>query len=106
MRTATIEVAETDHVPSLALRREVMAGPENHVDVIMVPPGGEIGVETHADADETLLVLAGAGEAVVDGERTRVHAGSVVYIPRGTSHNVHNRGPATLRLYAVHAASV
>lgn len=105
MHTATLEVTETDDVSRLALRREVVAGPDNHVDVVMVPPGGEIGVETHADADETLLVLAGAGEAVVDGERTPVHAGSIVYIPRGAPHNVHNRGPATLRLYAVHAAS-
>jgi mannose-6-phosphate isomerase-like protein (cupin superfamily) len=105
MDAATLEVIETDHAASLALRREVVAGPEAHVDVVMVPPGGEIGAETHADADETLLVLAGAGEAVVDGERLPVRAGSVVYIPRGTRHNVHNRGPATLRLYAVHAAT-
>jgi mannose-6-phosphate isomerase-like protein (cupin superfamily) len=105
MEAATIEVIETDHEASLALRREVVAGPEAHVDVIMVPPGGEIGVETHTEADETLLVLAGRGEAVIDDERTPVRAGSVVYIPRGARHNVHNRGPATLRLYAVHATA-
>jgi mannose-6-phosphate isomerase-like protein (cupin superfamily) len=105
MDAATLEVIETDHAASLALRREVVAGPESHVDVVMVPPGGEIGAETHPDADETLLVLAGAGEAVVDGERTPVRAGSVIYIPRGTRHNMHNPGPATLRLYAVHATA-
>lgn len=104
MDTATLEVIETDHATSLAVRREVVAGPGTHVDVVTVPPGGEIGVETHADADETLLVVAGTGEADLDGERTPVRVGSVIFIPRGIRHNVRNRGAAALRLYAVHAA--
>lgn len=105
MNTGTLEVVDTDHATSLAVRREVVTGPNSHVDVVTVPPGGEIGVETHADADETLLVVSGTGEADLDGERTPVRVGSVVFIPRGIRHNVRNRGPVALRLYAVHAAS-
>jgi mannose-6-phosphate isomerase-like protein (cupin superfamily) len=104
VETASIGVIETDHAASLAFRREVVAGPETHIDAVLVPPGGEIGPETHTDADETLVVVTGVGEAELDGERTPVRAGSVVFIPRGTPHNVHNAGTAPLRLYAVHAA--
>jgi mannose-6-phosphate isomerase-like protein (cupin superfamily) len=105
MDAGTIEVIETDHAATLALRREVITGPDAHIDVVMVPPGGEIGAETHTGADETLLVVTGEGEAEVDGERMPVRVGSVVYIPRGATHNVRNLGHRALRLYAVHAAT-
>ncbi len=100
-----MEAIETDHVPSAAVRREVVAGPSTHVDVLTVPPGGEIGPEIHAGADETLVVVAGSGEAELAGERTPVRAGSLVFIPGGTRHNVRNQGRDPLRLYAVHAES-
>lgn len=105
MDAGTIEVIETDHATTLALRREVVAGPDAHVDVVMVPPGGEIGTETHTGTDETLVVVTGAGVAEVDGGSTPVRVGSVVYIPRGATHNVRNLGHQALRLYAVHAAT-
>jgi putative monooxygenase len=96
---------ENDHAGSPALRREVVSGPTAHVDVVTVLAGSELGVEVHADADETMLVVTGEGVAELDGERTPVRAGSVVFIPRGTPHNVHNPEGAPLRLYAVHAST-
>lgn len=105
MDASTMEAIETDHVLGGAERREVVAGPSSHVDVLTVPPGGEVGTEVHASADETLVVVAGCGEAELDGERTPVRAGSLVFIPCGTRHNVRNHGRGPLRLYAVHAAT-
>jgi mannose-6-phosphate isomerase-like protein (cupin superfamily) len=105
MDAPTLEAIETDHGPSTAVRREVVAGPSTHIDVLTVPPGGEVGAEVHASADETLVVVAGCGEAELDGERTPVRAGSLVFIPCGTRHNVRNQGRGPLRLYAVHAAT-
>lgn len=102
MDVVTTEAIDTDHEHA-ARRREVVAGPTTHVDVVEVPPGGEIGEEIHADADETLVVLAGEGEVELDGERRPLRAGDLLSIPRGAPHNVRNTNGTTLRLYAVHA---
>ncbi|TVR22680.1 MAG: cupin domain-containing protein [Nitriliruptor sp.] len=102
---ATTEGSVTDPTGSAALRREVMTGPDSHVDVVTVPPGGEIGRETHQGADETIVVVTGTGEAELDGQRTPIRAGSLLFIPDGTPHNILNRGHRPLRLYAVHAAT-
>jgi mannose-6-phosphate isomerase-like protein (cupin superfamily) len=105
MDAATIEGIDTDEGSLLAERREVVTGPATHVDVVEVPPGGQIGSETHADADETLVVVTGEGVAELDGERMPVRAGSLIFIPRGTPHNVVNPRETMLRLYAVHAST-
>jgi mannose-6-phosphate isomerase-like protein (cupin superfamily) len=101
MQLSTAEATETGYDPT-ARRREVIAGP-THVDLIEVPPGGEIGDETHDDVDETLVVVAGQGEAELDGDRRPLRAGCVLFIPRGAPHNVRNTDGSPLRLYAVHA---
>ena len=105
MDSATTEGSVTGLAGSATLRREVMTGPDSHVDVVTVPPGGEIGRETHRGADETIIVVTGTGEAELDGQRTAVRAGSLLFIPDGTPHNVVNLGHRPLRLYAVHAAT-
>ncbi len=105
MEVDTMEAIETDHVRGTAVRREITTGPSTRVDVLTVPPGGEVGAEVHSGADETLVVVAGSGEAELDGERTPVRAGSLVFVPSGTHHNVRNPARVPLRLYVVHAAT-
>ena len=104
MDTAT-EGNVTDLTGSTALRREVMAGPDSHVDVVTVPCGGELGQEVHRGADETIVVITGTGEAELDGQRTPIRAGTLLFIPDGTPHNILNLGHRPLRLYAVHATT-
>ena len=105
MDDATIEGSVTGLTGSATLRREVMAGPDSHVDVVTVPPGGEIGREIHRGSDETIVVVTGTGEAELDGQPTPIQAGSLLFIPHGMPHNVRNLGHRPLRLYAVHAAT-
>lgn len=47
--------------------------------------GAQDGQSPHRE-DEIYVVLAGAATAEVDGERTPVRAGSVVYLPAGVVH--------------------
>ncbi len=105
MDSASTDGSRTDLTGRGARRHEVMAGPDSHVDVVTVPPGGEIGRELHRGADETIVVVTGTGEADLDGQRTPIRAGSLLFIPHGTPHNICNRGHRPLRLYAVHAAT-
>ena len=84
--------------------REVLAtGSHAQVVVMNIPPGGEIGEETHSDVDQVLIFIAGEGVAILDGQRSRVGPERLVLVPAGTLHNFINTGTADLRLYTIYA---
>jgi mannose-6-phosphate isomerase-like protein (cupin superfamily) len=84
--------------------REVLAtGPHAQIVVMNIPPGGEIGAETHSDVDQVLIFVSGEGVAILDGERSRVGAGRLVLVPAGTLHNFVNTGTTDLHLYTIYA---
>ena len=86
--------------------REVLAtGPHSQVVVMCIPPGGEIGAETHADVDQVLVFVSGEGIAILDGERSSVGPGRLVQVPAGTRHNFVNTGSTSLHLYTIYAPS-
>jgi mannose-6-phosphate isomerase-like protein (cupin superfamily) len=64
--------------------------------------GEEIGEEVHEGIDQVLAFAAGAGEAVIEGERSSVRAGSVVVVPGGTRHNFINTGSTPLKLVTIY----
>jgi mannose-6-phosphate isomerase-like protein (cupin superfamily) len=84
--------------------REVLAtGPHAQIVVMNIPPGGEIGAETHADVDQVLIFVSGEGVAILDGDRSAVGPGRLVLVPAGTLHNVVNNGTGDLHLYTIYA---
>ena len=84
--------------------REVVAtGPHAQVVVMSIPPGGEIGEETHEGVDQVLVFVDGEGATILDGERSAVGPGKLVLVPAGTRHNFINTGSSDLRLYTVYA---
>jgi mannose-6-phosphate isomerase-like protein (cupin superfamily) len=84
--------------------REVVAnGPHAQVVLMSIPPGGEIGEEVHEDLDQVLVFVAGAGAAVIEGERSPVSAGHLVHVTAGTRHNFVNDGASDLKLYTIYA---
>lgn len=84
--------------------REVLStGPHAQVVVMSIPPGGEIGAETHDHLDQVLVFVDGVGVARLGDEESAVSAGRLVLVPAGMHHNVVNTGPADLRLYTVYA---
>jgi mannose-6-phosphate isomerase-like protein (cupin superfamily) len=84
-------------------RTVVSTGPNAQVVLMSIPPGGEIGVETHAHVDQVLVFVDGSGLAALDGDEARVEAGTLIHVPAGTRHNVVNDGPVDLRLYTIYA---
>jgi quercetin dioxygenase-like cupin family protein len=50
------------------------------------------------DADETMLVVAGSGMALVDGEERALAPGTEVTVPEGAPHQVVNTGTEQLTL--------
>ena len=86
-----------------AFRREVITGEHSQVVVMTVPVGGEIGEEVHHGIDQLLVFIEGEGEAVLDGERSRVAPNQLVFVRAGTRHNFVNTGNEPLRLVTVYA---
>jgi mannose-6-phosphate isomerase-like protein (cupin superfamily) len=83
--------------------RQVLATTEHTQLVVMtLPPGGEIGEEVHHGIDQTLLVVAGQGRAVLDGEPSPIGPGHVVVVPAGTRHNIVSGDAEPLRLVTVY----
>ena len=67
-------------------------------------PGSELA--THTDsAEEVLLVLAGEGEAHMNGESGRLRTGELAVIPAMAPHGVRNVGDTTLRVLGFFSSS-
>lgn len=72
--------------------------------VAELAPGEAKGFRPHRHAPhEAYYVLSGEGVVVLDGEEHPVRAGSVVFVPGGTSHGACNRGSEPLRILYVFA---
>lgn len=68
--------------------RQVLATGKNVQIVIMsIPPGGEIGLETHPENDQTVQLVEGAGKVIVGRQTANFEAGDIVLVPAGTAHN-------------------
>jgi mannose-6-phosphate isomerase-like protein (cupin superfamily) len=85
--------------------REVLFTAERIQLVVMaLPPGEEIGTETHADVDQFIRVEAGNGKAILNGKETDLADGSAVVIPAGTVHNIVNSSDSEpLKLYTIYS---
>ena len=56
----------------------------------------------HRGADQWLFVVEGEGEAIVEGERVELRAGTLVLIQRGETHEIRNTGREPLKTLNVY----
>ena len=84
-------------------RKVLFTGAKSQLVVMSIPPGGEIGEETHDKVEQTLYFHSGEGEAVLDGKASPLAAGDVLIVLPGTRHNVRNTGTAPLKVATVYA---
>jgi mannose-6-phosphate isomerase-like protein (cupin superfamily) len=84
-------------------RAVLSTGPCAQVVVMSIPPGGDIGEETHSDVDQILVFVQGEGQAVLDGKKSAVGPDRLVHVPAGTRHNFVNTCKVDLRLYTIYA---
>ena len=84
-------------------RRVLLTGDKMQIVVMTIPPGGEIGAETHPDTDQVLFFVDGDAASILDGERTEVGPGHLVFVRAGTHHNFVNVGDEPLRIVTAYA---
>jgi len=83
-------------------RRVLYTAKHCQLVLMALKPGEEIGAEVHK-LDQFFRVEEGAGEAVLDGVRTKIRAGFAVLVPAGANHNIINTGTVPLKLYTLYA---
>jgi mannose-6-phosphate isomerase-like protein (cupin superfamily) len=71
--------------------------------LMSIPPGGEVGEETHHDVDQVLMFVAGTGKAMLNDVETPIEPGSLYAIPMGTKHNFVNTGTEDMKIVSVYA---
>jgi quercetin dioxygenase-like cupin family protein len=70
------------------------------VNVVRVPPGGNIGRHRHAQQLETVWVITGNAILTLDRTEVSIRDGQIIAIPIGLEHALRNEGPALVELLA------
>ena len=83
-------------------RRVLYTAKNCQLVVMSLKPKEEIGAEVH-HLDQFFRVEEGTGEAVLDGVRTAIRAGSAIVVPAGANHNIVNTGNVALKLYTIYS---
>jgi mannose-6-phosphate isomerase-like protein (cupin superfamily) len=84
--------------------RQVLATGKNVQVVIMsIPPGGEIGSETHQGNDQTLYLVDGSGQVVLDGQTADFNRGDLVLVLAGTLHNFITKGTESMKIITTYS---
>ena len=83
-------------------QKELYLDDNCQIVLMSIEPGDDIGEETH-DADQTTFFVAGEGQAVIDGHKTKVGPNHLLVIPKGAKHNIVNKGDEPLKLYSVYS---
>ena len=97
-----VQDIEARAVESDDFRRVLYTAKHCQLVLMALKPGEEIGAEVHK-LDQFFRVEEGAGEAVLDGVRTKIRAGFAVLVPAGANHNIINTGTVPLKLYTLYA---
>lgn len=69
--------------------------------LMSIESGDDIGEEIH-EVDQVLVIVAGEGQAVLDGKKGKIGPNSLIEVPAGTRHNFVNTGDEPLKLYTIY----
>ena len=83
-------------------RRVLYTGQHLQLVLMALPPGKNIGTESHAAHDQFFRIEKGRGEIVIDGTTTPVKSADGIVVLAGALHNLTNTGNQPLRLYTLY----
>ncbi|MEW6326728.1 MAG: cupin domain-containing protein [Thermodesulfobacteriota bacterium] len=73
------------------------------VCLLEIAPKTEIPVHTHDPQVDSIFVMAGQGEAYVNGSWQKIATGDYIFVPALDEHGVRNTGDAYLKLFVHHS---
>jgi mannose-6-phosphate isomerase-like protein (cupin superfamily) len=80
-------------------RKVIYTGIKTQFTVMSIPPGGDVGKETHKRVEQVFFCVAGKGTAKVAGIKRPINEGDVLVVPWGVEHNITNTGSSPLKFY-------
>lgn len=83
-------------------RRVLFTGKRSQLVLMNIPAGQSIGVEEHGHVEQTIVIVSGSGQVMLDGRRTAVDEGDVIIVTPGTKHDLVNTGTAPLQLFTTY----
>jgi mannose-6-phosphate isomerase-like protein (cupin superfamily) len=94
---------EEETIANDNFRKVIVTGNNLQLVLMSLPPGGEIGMETHKDVDQFFRIEEGEGTLDTKASGTYpLKAGSSVLIKAGTAHNI-IAGDKGIKLYTLYA---
>ena len=85
-------------------RKVEYTGKHTQLVLMSIPPGEEIGMETHRGIDQFFRVDGGHGKCIIDGHTYLIKDGDAFIVPAGAKHNVINTSDtAALSLYTLYS---
>lgn len=86
---------------SASLRARVLGAQDNQVFEMydfFVPPGFIVAYHIHYSFDETITIIDGQVDFIIEGVKTRTVNGATAFIPRAHNHGFTNSGSGTAQL--------
>lgn len=98
----TLHWAEHPRIQNIFMKALLTSAdnPLANVSLIRVPVGSAVSRHLHANEVETVYLLTGKSKLVLGDERVSFNAGSIVAIPKGLEHELHNVGDEPVDLIA------
>ena len=73
------------------------------VCLLEVAPHSEIPIHTHDPHVDSIFVVAGHGEAYVNGKWEKIEAGDYIFVPMSEEHGIKNSSGELLKLFVHHS---
>jgi mannose-6-phosphate isomerase-like protein (cupin superfamily) len=83
-------------------RDVIFTATKSQIVLMSLRRGEEIGLEVH-DGDQILYLVDGEGVALLDGEKSDIEKGSIVFVPAGVRHNIVNNDEEAMKLFTIYA---
>jgi mannose-6-phosphate isomerase-like protein (cupin superfamily) len=84
-------------------RRVLFTGTKSQLVAMSIPPGGEVGEETHEHVEQILFIQSGQGHAFLNDEVFTIGPGDAIIVSPGTKHNFKNAGDEPLKIATVYS---
>lgn len=104
-QVAVVEPGQGARVGNVEFLARTADTPFFNLAIVTLRPGQGVEGHRHLSEDDSFLVLEGTLSLTLgeDDRQVQAQAGTFVLVPAGTSHALHNAGPADVRFLNVHA---
>ncbi len=106
-----MHIKRADDVPSVAtphgelihelIGKSIGGGINHSIAKITLPTGKASRKHYHPIAEESYYILSGTGAVKMDDDRTEVHSGDAIAIPKAVVHQIFNTGGTPLVFLAI-----